>query len=45
MESEARRKNAIISYVFMELLNRNAVDMDFKERNKLISELTNYGYR
>lgn len=45
MKSEACRKNAIISYVFMELLARNAVDMDFKERNKLIFELTKYGYR
>ena len=45
MKSEACRKNAIISYVFMELLARNAAHMDFKERNKLISELTKYGYR
>ena len=45
MKSEACRKNAIISYVFMELLTRNAAHMDFKERNKLISELTKYGYR
>lgn len=45
MASESYRKNRIINYVTSELFNREAVDMDFKERNKLISELTNYGYR
>ena len=45
MASESDRKNRIIGYVTSELFNRNAKDMDFKERNKLISELTNYGYR
>lgn len=45
MQSEANRKNMIISYVFSELLSNNAQDMDFKDRNKLIGELTNYGYR
>lgn len=45
MASESDRKNAIISYVCGELINRDAKDMDFKERNKLIGELCNYGYR
>ena len=45
MESESARKNMIISYVFSELINRNAKSMDFKERKKLIGELTNYCYR
>ena len=45
MESEAARKNIIINYVTSELFRQEAYDMDFKERNKLISELTNYGYR
>ena len=45
MASESYRKNMIISYVTSELINRNAKDMDIKERNKLIGELTNYGYR
>lgn len=45
MKSETQRKNAIISYVFTELINRNVQEMDFKDRNKLIGELTNYGYR
>ena len=45
MASESDRKNMIISYVCGELINRDAKDMDFKERNKLISELCNYGYR
>lgn len=45
MASESDRKNIIISYVCGELINRDAKDMDFKERNKLISELCNYAYR
>lgn len=45
MASESYRKNMIISYVTSELINQNAKDMDIKERNKLIGELTNYGYR
>lgn len=45
MESEAVRKNIIINYVTSELFRQKAYNMDFKERNKLISELTNYGYR
>lgn len=44
-KSESRRKNAIISYVICELINREAQKMEFKERNKLISELANFGYR
>lgn len=45
IESESCRKNIILSYVFSELINRDAQNMDFKERNKLISELVNFGYR
>ena len=46
MDSESERKNIIIGYVYSELLlNHNVKNMDFKERNKLIGELTNYGYR
>lgn len=45
MASEADRKNAIIGYVLNELINCGAKDMAIKERNKLISKLTEYGYR
>lgn len=45
MSSESKRKNAIISYVILNLIHDNAQNMDFKERNKKIAELTNYGYR
>lgn len=45
MASESERKNAIIGYVLAELFHQNAQNMEFKERNKLIGELTNYGYR
>lgn len=45
MESESYRKNAIIGYVLNELVSNDAKNMAFKERNKLISELCNYGYR
>lgn len=45
MASESFRKNSIVNYVTSELFRQDAYDMDFKERNKLISELTNYGYR
>ena len=45
MASESYRKNAIIGYVLNELVSNDTKNMDFKERNKLISELCNYGYR
>lgn len=45
MDSETKRKNAIISYVILNLIQDNAQEMEFKERNKKITELTNYGYR
>lgn len=41
MESEARRKNITITYVYSELQNQHAMDMDIKERNKLINALVN----
>ena len=40
MESESARKNMIISYVFSELINRNAQSMDYSERNKLIDDIS-----
>ncbi len=45
MESESCRKNAIISYVIMELINCDAANMEIRDRNKLINELTSYGCR
>lgn len=45
MASEAIRKNAIISYVILELLHNDGQTMDFNERNKLINDLVNYGLR
>ena len=45
MASESHRKNAIIAYVLNELINREAQNMDKKERKDLIGELTNYAYR
>lgn len=45
MSSEAQRKNAIISYVFSELINRDALSMDFHDRNVLIQDLCKEGYR
>lgn len=45
MSSEAQRKNAIISYVFSELINRNAMSMEFHDRNVLIQDLCKEGYR
>lgn len=45
MSSEAQRKNVIISYVFSELVNRDAMSMDFHDRNVLIQELCKKGYR
>lgn len=45
MASEANRKNAIISYIILELLHNGGQTMDFNARNKLINDLVNYGLR
>lgn len=45
MSSEAQRKNAIISYVYSELINHDAMSMDFHDRNILIQDLCKEGYR
>ena len=42
MKSESARKNMIISYVFSELINKNAQSMDYSERNKLIDDIVSY---
>ena len=45
MESEARRKNYILSYAFSKMTEARADLMDIKERNKFISQLLNPAYR
>ena len=45
MESEARRKNYILSYAFAKMTETRVDLMDIKERNKFISQLLNPAYR
>ena len=45
MESEARRKNYILSYAFAKMTEARVDLMDIKERNKFISQLLNPAYR
>ena len=45
MESEARRKNYILSYAFAKMTEARVDLMDIKERNKFIGQLLNPAYR
>lgn len=45
MESEARRKNYILSWCFSEMIESGVQYMDTKERNKFITELLKPAYR
>lgn len=45
MDSEARRKNYILSWIFSEMIANDVQHMEFKDRITFISEHLNYGYR